>query len=918
VALLSRRGERADDDGVRELREWLGEHAVRLDVLACDVGDRGALRDVVDRLPESGPPLRGVVHAAGVLNDGVLTGLTRDAFADVLRSKVVGGWNLHEVTRERDLALFVAFSSIVGIWGNGGQGAYAAGNAFLDGLMAYRRARGLAGTSVAWGPWGDGGLADQDKITRHFERDGITPLEPDAGMAALDRIVDQDAALSVVADVDWSRLAPALDTVGMARLFQEIPQARAALDATADATARTASPATLAERVAGLPDAEQRRIVAEFVSDHVASVLGYRGSRAIDMSRPYKELGFDSLTSVEFRNALVAATGVAVGGTVVYDYPTPAATVDHLLDLVRVGERGPDAGHVAAVVAASDEPIAIIGMACRLPGGVSSPDELWSLVDSGGEGIGPFPTDRGWDPGLSGFGGFLDDVGAFDAAFFGISPREALAMNPQQRLALECSWEALERAGIDPTGLRGSDGGVFLGLAQQDYGPRLHEPSDSSEGYLLTGSAQSVVSGRISYALGLEGPSVSVDTACSSSLVALHLAVAALRRGECSLALAGGVAVMSTPGSFMEFARQGGLSADGRCKAFSDAADGTGWAEGAAVVALERLSDAQRRGRTILALVRGSAINSDGASNGLTAPNGPSQQRVILRALADAGMGPAEVDAVEAHGTGTRLGDPIEAAALLATYGRGRPADRPLLLGTVKSNIGHTQAAAGVTGVIKMVEALRHGTLPRTLHVDTPSSHVDWSAGAVELLTEPRAWPDVDRPWRAGVSAFGISGTNAHVILERAPDEPSKRPATADYADSVAVPWVFSAATDAALRARAGGLAGHGGDDSALDVAWTLAASRAGLARRAVVFGRDREALAEGVRAVAHGREAPGVIIGDDPATTGAIAAMFSGQGSQRVGMGAGLSARYPVFANALDEICAGFDLGMPLRDRRT
>ncbi|WP_143678095.1 type I polyketide synthase, partial [Streptomyces rhizosphaericus] len=922
LLLTSRQG--PNTPGASELTTELTELGAHVRIAACDTADRDQLTTLLADIPAD-HPLTAIIHTAGTLDDALLTDLTPDRLDTVLRPKVDALTHLHDLTHDNhDLTAFVVYSSATGTLGTPGQANYAAANTYADALAQQRHAAGLPATSLAWGLWETTSALTATMNTedrRRTHRGGVAPLTDDEGLALLDTaLTATDPHLVPI------KISPAaLRAHDRARHVP--PLLRHLVRRPARRTAHTPAPAdtsSLMQRLAALDHGERLRHLTELVRTEAAAVLGHTTIDSIGPDQPFREIGFDSLTAVELRNRLNAATGLRLPATVVFDYPTAAITAGYLRDELFGSTQAAPAA-VAGPGADADDPVVIVGMACRLPGRVTDPDGLWRLVADGEDGIGAFPADRGWDldtlfdpdPDRVGTtyvreGGFLEGATQFDADFFGISPREAVAMDPQQRLLLETAWETFEQAGIAPRSMQGSDTGVFAGLIYHDYATNAGELPEGSETYLSTGKSGSVVSGRVAYTLGLTGPAVTVDTACSSSLVAIHWAAKAVREGECSMALAGGVTVMSTPDGFVSFSHQRGLAPDGRSKSFSEGADGTTFSEGVGLVLLERLSEARRNGHEVLAVIRGTAVNQDGASNGLTAPNGPSQQRVIRQALANAGLSPADIDAVEAHGTGTALGDPIEAQALLATYGQNRPADHPLWLGSLKSNIGHTQATAGIAGVIKMVQAMRHGVLPKTLHADEPTAKVDWTSGAVSLLTEARPWPETGHPRRAGVSSFGVSGTNAHLILEQAPEETAvETEATEPEAPGLVAtggvaPWVLSAKSPAALRAQAERLIAHlrtHPDTDPVDLGWSLATTRTALEHRAVVLATDLDQATAALTALSEGQPHPNLVTGET-GTDGKTVFVFPGQGAQWTGMGAQLLQTSPVFAARLNE-CA-------------
>ncbi|HSY15024.1 MAG TPA: type I polyketide synthase, partial [Jatrophihabitantaceae bacterium] len=908
IMILSRHGESAR--GVPELVEELAAFGTKASFVAGDAAEADVVRAALSQIsPEH--PLRAVVHAAGTLDDGIVSSLDSDRLDKVLRAKVDVAQNLDEATKGLPLDAFIMLSSAAGSMGRRGQASYTAANAFLDALAFRRRAQGAPAISVGFGLWmypsADIGSNITEGMRVRLAREGMLELVDDEALSLFD-----EALRSASPAVLPMRLSAGAVSESAPNLLRRTLGA---------GTEPSAEPVEVSpsDELAALAPAERQQHALLLVQGQVAAILGHDSPQSILPDQAFFDIGFDSLTAVELRNSLSSVLGRRLPSTVVFDYPTSRAIAEYLVSELAEGSTAGPASPVIHPALDHQEPIAIVSMSCRLPGDINSPDELWELVAAGGDAVGGFPSNRGWDlnrlydPDPDKFGttytregGFLYNAGRFDADLFGISPREAVAMDPQHRILLELSWEAFEAAGIDPRSVRGSSTGVFAGLVYHDYATFSDVLPDELQGYIAIGNGGSVATGRISYVLGLEGPAITVDTACSSSLVAIHLAVQSLRHGECALALAGGATIMSSPGGFLEFTRNRALSPDGRCKAYTDEADGTGFSEGGGLLMLERLSDARANGHPVLATIRGSAVNQDGASNGLTAPNGRAQQRVIRQALANAQLSPADIDAVEGHGTGTPLGDPIEVGALQATYGRDRPTGRPLYLGSLKSNIGHTQAAAGVASVIKMVKSLEQGVLARSRYADRqPSSQIDWTDGNISLLAEAQAWDSGERVRRAAVSAFGMSGTNAHLILEEAPSERGEvaRPPAGVTRPGDPVPLVVCGATDQTVSAQAARLAAYLAAHPKADLgelAGALLRSRAQLSHRGVVVAGDAASAGSGLLALARADDTVGHTCRGSVLLDPRVAFVFPGQGSEWTGMGVELLDSSPVFAERL------------------
>lgn len=922
IVLLGRSAPReAAQQAVAQLRDG----GCDVQVVAADVCDRDDLAAALQRL-ESGPPVRGVFHVAGVLADGLVAEQSWNDFDRALGPKVLGAASLEAVLQDEPVELFVAFASFASLLGSPGQGNYAAANAYLDAFAARRSAQGSPSVSIDWGPWaggdaGSGGMFDRldERERQRIVASGLRTMTPDQAIEAMADAIVRDIDRIAITPIDWTRLArrgsaPKL----LERLLPKSGRARSSGDASA-----------LTTKLAALDGRARRDALGLALKELAARVLGMPSASAVDEHKPLQEFGLDSLMAVELRNGLSKLVGKRLPATLVFDYPTLDKITDYLLENVLVLEKKVARAKVTRSHR-TEEPIAIVGMSCRFPGGANDPQSYWEALLAGVDAITEIPKSRfdidEWfdpDPDALGktyarWGGFLSDVDQFDADFFGISHREATVTDPQQRFVLELAYEALENAGHAPDRMMGTSTGVFLGIAFSDYAWIVADES-SRNPYAGVGTAFSGAAGRVAYVLGLQGPTLSVDTACSSSLVSLHLACQALRAGECEAALAAGVNMILRPRVMLNFARLRSLSPDGRCKTFDASANGYVRAEGAGVLVLKRLSQAEADGDRILALIRGTACNQDGRSNGMTAPNGPAQQDVIARALAMAGVEPADVGYIEAHGTGTELGDPIEVQALAAVLGEGRDEREPVKLGSVKTNIGHAEAASGMAGVMKVVQALRHEVLPASLHFHEPNPHIAWDELPVAVVSEPTPWPRGALPRLAGVSGFGITGTNVHALLSEAP-EPVPEVASAEPQRPTNL-FVLSARTESALREQGRRMltyVEHHPDVSLTDMAWTLAVGRSNLPHRAAFVAADRATLMAELGRIAGG---------DTPAAGSSyhqgpdqgrprLAFLFSPHGAQTLGMGAMLDATSPVFRQALDRCAEVLDplLGVPLR----
>ena len=938
LVLTSRRspGEAAQQriDALRE------EHGCDVRVVAADVADPHDVARLVTTLQAELPPLAGIVHAAGEIGTTPLQTLDDAEIDRVFAGKVWGAWYLSEATADIQLDFFLCTSSISGVWGSGGQSAYSAANAFLDGLAWRQREHGYV--SVNFGPWSAAGMADE-AARAQLDKRGVRPLSPADALAGMADVMAGSSAQGVVARIDWASFLPLYQMAGkrgfLAELEREVPES---------APAPTSSGTTqLVERLTAAPVQQRKKLVVDYLRDAVAEVTRIDPAEIREEAGLF-DLGMDSLMAVELRRRLERAVGKELPATLAMDYPRITDVANYLVnDVLRLSaQASADAAAQPAPVATSvtttrtDEPIAIVSVACRFPG-APDPEAYWELLSGGVDAIREIPDDRfdvdeyyDPDPETPGkiytrYGGFLDTIDGFDPEFFGISPREAVWMDPQQRLMLEIAWEGLERAGYSPASLRGSRSGVFVGVAANEYSQLLAANSvDTIEAHFITGNALNVIAGRVAFVLGLEGPAMAVDTACSASLVAVHQACQALHSGDCDLALAGGVNVLLSPASIIATSRARMLSADGRCKTFDAAANGYARSEGCGILVLKRLSDAERDGDPILAVIKGTAVNQDGASSGLTVPNGGAQQRLISATLARAGVAGRDVDYLEAHGTGTSLGDPIEVQAAAAVYGADRDPNRPLLIGSVKTNIGHLESAAGIAGLIKVVLSLQHGVLPQNLHFEHPSPHIPWDSLPVRVVDKAIPWLADGRPRRAGTSSFGFSGTNAHVLIEEAPspsavaDEISEGDAVADTTaapepaaglELVSVLPLSARSSHAlvALAQRYGAWLDQHPEVDIADVCFTAGVGRSHFEHRAALVVDSVAGARELLAGLAENRLGPGAVRGEcgDPPKT---AWLFTGQGSQYPGMARELFDTEPVFADIVKRCAEAVDGMLP------